>query len=146
MLLVRFPQSKGLLFARTSLEKEMAPNSNALSWKIPWMEESGRLLSIRLQRVGHAWVTSLSFLGIKKKIQGTEQMGSEAWLVSTGWYLLSTSVCLSVSCVWCWCLSPRVVKRLNAIMNLKVLDNTWTSCSGERQEVTGTGEGVFLLP
>ena len=34
----------------------------------------------------------------------------------------------------------------DAIMNLKVLDNTWTSYSGERQEVTGTGEGVFLFP
>ena len=31
----------------------MATHSNTLAWKIPWMEESGRLLSIGLLRVGH---------------------------------------------------------------------------------------------
>ena len=35
------------------LEKEMATHSNILAWKIPWMEEPGRLQSTRLQRVGH---------------------------------------------------------------------------------------------
>ena len=42
------------------LEKEMATHSSTLAWKIPWTEEPGRLQSIRLQRVGHDWVTSLS--------------------------------------------------------------------------------------
>ena len=32
------------------------------SWKIPWMEEPGRLQSMGSQRVGHDWVTSLSLL------------------------------------------------------------------------------------
>ena len=41
------------------LEKEMAPHCSTLAWKIPWMEEHGRLQSIGLQRVGHDWVTSL---------------------------------------------------------------------------------------
>ena len=41
------------------LEKEMATHSSTLAWKIPWMEEPGRLLSIGLQRVGRDWVTSL---------------------------------------------------------------------------------------
>ena len=31
-----------------------------LAWKIPWMEELGRLQSMGLLRVGHNWVTSLS--------------------------------------------------------------------------------------
>ena len=31
-----------------------------LPWKIPWMEEPGRLKSIGLQRVGRDWTTSLS--------------------------------------------------------------------------------------
>ena len=44
------------------LEKEMATHSSTLAWKIPWMEEPGRLQSTGLQRVGHDWVTSLSFL------------------------------------------------------------------------------------
>ena len=35
------------------LEKEMATHSHVLAWKIPWMEESGRLQSMGSQRVGH---------------------------------------------------------------------------------------------
>ena len=42
------------------LEKEMATHSSILAWKIAWMEESGRLQSIRLQRVSHNRATSLS--------------------------------------------------------------------------------------
>ena len=33
------------------LEKEMATHSSILAWKIPWMEEPGRLQSMGLQRV-----------------------------------------------------------------------------------------------
>ena len=35
------------------LEKEMATHSSSLAWKIPWMEEPGRLQSMGSQRVGH---------------------------------------------------------------------------------------------
>ena len=42
------------------LEKEMATHSSTLAWKIPWMEKSGGLQFMGLQRVGHDWVTSLS--------------------------------------------------------------------------------------
>ena len=35
------------------LEKEMATHSSILAWKIPWTEESGRLQSMRSQRVEH---------------------------------------------------------------------------------------------
>ena len=35
------------------LEKEMANHSNTLVWKIPWMEEPGRLQSIGSLRVRH---------------------------------------------------------------------------------------------
>ena len=35
------------------LEREMAPHSSTLAWKIPWMEESGRLQSMVSQRVRH---------------------------------------------------------------------------------------------
>ena len=34
-------------------EKAMAPNSSTLAWKIPWMEEPGRLQSKGSLRVGH---------------------------------------------------------------------------------------------
>ena len=33
------------------LEKKMATHSSILAWKIPWMEEPGRLPSIGLQRI-----------------------------------------------------------------------------------------------
>ena len=35
------------------LEKEMATHSSTVAWKIPWMEEPGRLQSTRSQRVGY---------------------------------------------------------------------------------------------
>ena len=34
-------------------ETEMATHSSILVWKIPWMEEPGRPLSMGLQRVRH---------------------------------------------------------------------------------------------
>ena len=35
------------------LEKGMATHSSTLAWKIPWMEEPGKLQSVGSQRVGH---------------------------------------------------------------------------------------------
>ena len=35
------------------LEKEMATHSSILAWKIPWMEEPGRLQSMGSKRIGH---------------------------------------------------------------------------------------------
>ena len=35
------------------LEKDMATHSSTLAWKIPQMEEPGRLRSMGLLRVGH---------------------------------------------------------------------------------------------
>ena len=42
------------------LEKEMETHSSTLAWKIPWMEEPGRLHSMGLQRVRHYWATNTS--------------------------------------------------------------------------------------
>ena len=41
-------------------DKAMAPHSSTLAWKIPWMEEPGRLQSMGWLRVGKDWATSLS--------------------------------------------------------------------------------------
>ena len=41
------------------MEKAMATHSSTLAWKIPWMEEPGRLQSMGSLRVGHDWATSL---------------------------------------------------------------------------------------
>ena len=35
------------------LEKAMTPHSSTFAWKIPWMEEPGRLQSMGSLRVGH---------------------------------------------------------------------------------------------
>ena len=43
------------------LEKAMATHSSTLAWKIPWTEERCSLQSMRSQRLGHDWATSLHF-------------------------------------------------------------------------------------
>ena len=47
----------------------VAPHSSTLAWKIPWMEEPGRLQSIGSLRIRHDWATSLS-LSLPMNIQG----------------------------------------------------------------------------
>ena len=39
------------------LEEEMATHSNIRAWRIPWIEKSGGLPSIELQREGYDWAT-----------------------------------------------------------------------------------------
>ena len=43
---------KETICSRTS-EKAMAPHFSTLAWKIPWMEEPGRLQSMGSRRVRH---------------------------------------------------------------------------------------------
>ena len=66
----------------------MAPHSSTLAWKIPWMEEPGRLQFMGSLRVGHDWATSLSlstFVHWRRKWQPTplflsgESQGRGAW-------------------------------------------------------------------
>ena len=40
-------------FPGGSVEKAMATHSSTFAWRIPWMEEPGRLQSMGSQRVGH---------------------------------------------------------------------------------------------
>ena len=58
------------------LEKEMAPHSSTLAWRIPWMEEPGGLQSTGSQRVGHDWATSLS-LSVPKNIQISKDLSHQ---------------------------------------------------------------------
>ena len=56
------------------LEKEMAAHSSILAWKIPWMEEPGRLRSVGSLRFRHDWANSLSlftFMHCRRKWQPT---------------------------------------------------------------------------
>ena len=49
----RFVLFNTLLSFKLPHEKEMAPHSSTLAWKIPWMEDPGRLQFMGSQRVGH---------------------------------------------------------------------------------------------
>ena len=52
----------------------MAPHTSTVAWKIPWMEEPGRLQSMGSLTVGHDWATSLSlsiFMHWRRKWQPT---------------------------------------------------------------------------
>ena len=66
-------------------EKAMAPHSSTLAWKIPWVEEPGKLQSMGSLRVGHDWGTSLSFFTFmhwRRKWQPTPVFfhgGSQGW-------------------------------------------------------------------
>ena len=69
-------------------EKAMAAHSSTLAWKIPWVEEPGRLQSMGSRRVRHDWATSFSlftFMHWRRKWQATplflpgESQGGGAW-------------------------------------------------------------------
>ena len=65
---------KASLVLHTHSEKAMATHSSTLAWKIPWMEEPGRLQSMGSLGVGHDWATSLSlftFMHWRRKWQPT---------------------------------------------------------------------------
>ena len=50
---VYFSELRNKSILGTIGEKAMAPHSSTLAWKIPWMEEPGRLQSTGWLRVGH---------------------------------------------------------------------------------------------
>ena len=61
------------LGAEYLLEKEMATHSSILAWRIPWMEEPGRLQSMGSERATQDWT------------------GMEYWaLISERWHVASS--------------------------------------------------------
>ena len=74
-------------------ERAMAPHSSTLAWRIPRMEEPGRLQSMGSLRVRHNWATSLSlftFLHWRRKWQPTSVFlpgESQGWGSLVGWHL-----------------------------------------------------------
>ena len=55
-------------------EKAVAPHFSTLAWKLPWMEEPGRLQSMGSGRIRHDWATSLwvfTFMHWRRKWQPT---------------------------------------------------------------------------
>ena len=55
------------------MEKAMATQSSTPAWKIPWMEEPGRLQSMGSLRVGHNWAihSLFTFMHWRRKWQPT---------------------------------------------------------------------------
>ena len=74
-------------------EKAMAPHSSTLAWKIPWIEEPGRLQSMGSLSIGHDWATSLSlftFMHWRRKWQPTPVFlpwESQGRGILVGWHL-----------------------------------------------------------
>ena len=69
-------------------KKEMATHSSTLAWKIPWMEEPGRLQSMGSHRVRHNWsdlaaaaeiISSIysNIIGMKLEINYREKNGKK---------------------------------------------------------------------
>ena len=74
LVIVFLPRSMHLLISWLQLPSVMAIHSSTLAWKIPWMEEPGRLQSMGSLRVRHNWATSLSlftFMHWRRKWQPT---------------------------------------------------------------------------
>ena len=46
-------KDRNVMHLTEAVEKAMATHSSTLAWKIPWMEEPGRLQSMGSRRVGH---------------------------------------------------------------------------------------------
>ena len=70
-----------LLGQEDPLEKAMAPHSSTLAWKIPWMEEPGRLRSMGSLRVRHDWVTSLSLFTFTLEKEMATHSSVLAWRI-----------------------------------------------------------------
>ena len=73
-LVVRRARRSLILPSLIPWAKAMAPHSSTPAWKIPWMEEPGRLKSMGSLRIGHDWATSLSlftFMHWRRKWQPT---------------------------------------------------------------------------
>ena len=101
--------------------ERMETHSSTLAWKIPWMEQPGRLQSMGSRRVGHDWATSFSlftFMHWRRKGQPTpvflpgESQGHRVWwaavyAVAQSWTRLkrlssssSSSSCAAAQGMW----------------------------------------------
>ena len=82
------------------LEKEMATHSSTFAWKIPWMEEPGRLQSVGSQRVRHDWAISLSLSLLINRTPSIQSPPES--LTLTGYILVVKSKGLNPRIHWAW--------------------------------------------
>ena len=78
------------------LEKEIATHFSILAWKIPWMEEPGRLQSMGSQRGRQDWATSLWLSNVENldcnslgKVNACLPICPDASLLRSFWLSLS---------------------------------------------------------
>ena len=70
------------------LEKEMATNASILAWRIPWIEESGRLQSMGSQELDMTQLLNLQYQEavnhskLKNKIKENKQVKLHKYLIS----------------------------------------------------------------
>ena len=76
-------EGKTPIFWEDPLVKEMATHSSTLAWKIPWMEEPGRLQYVGSQRVRQDWATSL--MGRTDSLEKTLMLGKIEGKRRKGW-------------------------------------------------------------
>ena len=103
------------------LEKEMAPHSSTIAWKIPWEEEPGRLQSMGLQRVGHDWATSLHFIpewssGFPYCLQFKSEFCNKDFMI---WATVSSQSC------FCWLCRASPSLAAKNIINLILVLTIW---------------------
>ena len=124
----------------------MAPHSSTLAWKIPWMEEPGRLQSMGSQRVGHNWTTSLSFFTFmrwRRKWQPTpvflpgESQGGGAWWAAVSGFAQSRTRLKRLSSSSSSKLIPWLTDDINTLLCTHILRSgraqwlrTWRSFPG----------------
>ena len=94
----------------------MATHSSTLAWKIPWMEEPGRLQSMGSLKVGQDWATSLSlftFMHWRRKWQPTPVFlpgESQGW--GTWWAAVYGVVQSRTRLKWLSCSSTYALNQL----------------------------------
>ena len=114
-------------------EKAMAPHSSTLAWKIPWMEESGRLQSMRSLGVGHNWTTSLwlfTFIHWRRKWHPLQYSCLEDPRDGGAWW---TAVCGIAQ-------SQTRLKRLSSSSSSRLEKEMATRSSVLTWRIPGTGE------
>ena len=124
-----------------SLEEDMTTHSSILAWKIPWIEEPGRLQSTGLQRIGHDWsdlarrsISDLKFknlsYGLCGRGRGWEDLGEWHWNMYTIMYETSYQSRFDARY---WMLGAGALGR--------PIGMVW---GGRREEVSGWGTHVYL--
>ena len=76
--------------AVTGINDNLGVSSSTLAWKIPWMEEPGRLQSMRLLRVGATSLSLFTFMHWRRKWQPTSVFlpgESQGWRSPVGYRL-----------------------------------------------------------